>query len=176
MKKSLIGYTVPMLALLASAPALQAQSANASVEASATIEAFLNVEAEADLGFGSILPAAGATVVPGAPAGAGQTVGRLLIQHNAAVAVSASVPTGLSLSGAPDLPVSFSCGFSALPTGALDGAATSCGAIPNRSANGDGTARVSYLQVGGSILAADTEDRAPGTYVGTLLFTVTAVY
>jgi hypothetical protein len=30
--------------------------------------------------------------------------------------------------------------------------------------------------MGGSILGADTQDVAPGTYTGTVVFTVTAVY
>src|SRR5690606_42103741 len=108
--------------------------------------------------------------------GAGQAVGRLRIKHNSTVAVSAALPAGLSLAGFPDLPVSFSCGFSDAPAGALDGAASGCDAVANRAGNGDGSMRVTYLQVGGSILGTDTDDRAPGTYTGTLVFTVTAVY
>ncbi len=164
------------LAVLATVAPVSAQSANASVDASATIEAYLNVTQEEDVAFGTIQPAAGATLTPGTAPGTGQSLGRLRIQHNSSVSVSASLPTGLSLAGFPDLPVAFTCGFSPSPTGALDGAATGCDAISNRTANGDGTARVSYLQIGGSILAADTQDRVPGTYTGTLVFTVTAIY
>jgi hypothetical protein len=72
--------------------------------------------------------------------------------------------------------VSFSCGFSTSGSGTLDGAATTCSAIPNRAGNGDGTSRTSYLQVGGSIASAATTDRIPGTYTGSLVFTVVAVY
>ncbi len=174
-KKTLI-LAGAALATLATVGPVSAQSANASVDASATIEAYLDVTQEADVGFGTIQPAAGATLTPGAAPGAGQSLGRLRINHNSSVSVAASLPTGLSLAGFPDLPVAFTCGFSASPTGALDGAATGCDAVANRAANGDGSARLSYLQIGGSILAADTQDRAPGTYTGTLVFTITAVY
>jgi len=171
------------LILLAAAPlafvlpaAVQAQSASGSVSASATVLAFLDVTHEENLAFGDILPGDAATVTPGAAAGAGQSVGRLRIQHNSDVAISAVVPAALTLAGHPDLPVSFSCGLSATPTGALAGAAAACSALPNRAGNGDGTTRTSYLQVGGSILGSDTTDRVPGTYTGTLVFTVNSVY
>ena len=176
MKKKTLTLAGAALAVLVTIVPASAQSANASVDASATIEAYLNVTQEEDVAFGTIQPAAGATLTPGAAPGAGQSLGRLRIQHNAGVSVSAALPTGLSLAGFPDLPVSFSCGFSQTPTGALDGASADCDALPNRAANGDGSARTSYLQIGGSILAADTQDRVPGTYTGTLVFTITAVY
>lgn len=175
MKKTRFLGLAAVTVLLAAQPT-SAQSANASVDASATIEAYLNVTQEEDLAFGTLQAASGGTLTPGATPGTGQSLGRLRIQHNAGVSVSAALPSGLSLAGFPDLPVSFACGFSTAPSGSLDGASTGCDAIPNRAANGDGTARVSYLQIGGSILAADTQDRAPGTYTGTLVFTVTAVY
>ncbi|MEQ8329493.1 MAG: hypothetical protein RH859_03425, partial [Longimicrobiales bacterium] len=75
-----------------------------------------------------------------------------------------------------DLPVSFSCGYATAASGALDGASAACGALPNRTGNGDGSTRVSYIQIGGSILAGDTSDRMPGTYTGSLVFTITATY
>jgi hypothetical protein len=76
----------------------------------------------------------------------------------------------------PALPVNFSCGFSSAASGVLDGAASTCPALANRSGNGDGTSRTSYIQVGGSILPADTSNRIPGTYTGQLTFTVTSIY
>ncbi|HET9948382.1 MAG TPA: hypothetical protein VFQ22_05650, partial [Longimicrobiales bacterium] len=93
----------------------------------------------------------------------------------------ASLPAGgLTLVGGtgtePTLPVTFSCGYSTAPSGALDGSAAACNALANRAGNCDGTTRTTYLQVGGSIAAAATTDRIPGTYAGDLVFTVTAVY
>lgn len=173
--KNIVLWGLTAAAMAVGSEGAAAQSTSASVDASATIEAFLDVTTEQDLAFGSILPAAGATLTPGVAAGAGQSLGRLRIQHNAAVSVSATLPTGLSMTGQPDLPVSFTCGFSDTPTGAVLGV-TACDAIANHSSNGDGSARVSYLQVGGEILASDTVDRTPGTYTGTLVFTVAAVY
>ena len=42
--------------------------------------------------------------------------------------------------------------------------------------NGDGSTKTSYIQIGGSILAADTSNRMPGTYTGSVVFTITATY
>ena len=108
--------------------------------------------------------------------GAGQSLGVLKIDHNSDVIVSAAVPSVLSLAGAPDLPVSFSCGYSAAASGALDGASSACNALANRVGNGDGSTKTSYIQIGGAILAADTGSRMPGTYTGSLIFTITATF
>jgi hypothetical protein len=176
MKKLALTLTIAALAAMAAPFAAAAQSASGSVGASATIQGFLEVYEEENLAFGTLLPTEGTTLTPGAAPGAGQTMGLLRILHNADVSISAVVPTGLSLGGQPDLPVSFSCGFSSTAAGALDGAAAACASLPNRNGNGDGTTRTSYLQMGGAILGADTADRVPGTYTGTVVFTVTSVY
>ena len=172
---------VAMLALgLMVAPvAVQAQSASASVNATAQILAFLDVQNVSDLDFGSIAAGSGATLTPGTTPATG-TLGVLRINHNSDVNVGAALPAVLTLSGGsgtePGLPVSFDCGYAAAASGALDGAATACSALPTRTGNGDGTTRTSFLQVGGSIGAADTTDRIPGVYTGSLVFTVVAVY
>lgn len=174
--KSIVLWGLFAVGTFAGAERAQAQSASASVEASAVIEAFLDVTHEQDLAFGNILPAAGTTLTPGTAPGAGQAFGRLRIQHNSAIAISATLPTGLSLAGFADLPVSFTCGFADTPGGTVSGSVSACDALPNHAANGDGSTRTSYLEVGGGILAGDTQDRAPGIYTGTLVFQVTAVY
>jgi len=172
---------VAMLALgLMVAPvAAQAQSASASVNATATILAFLDVQNVSDVDFGTIAAGSAATLTPGTPPATG-TLGVLLVNHNSDVNVSAVVPAGLTLFGGsgtePALPVTFSCGYSAAAAGALDGASAACNSLPNRTGNADGTTRTSYVQVGGSIGSADTTDRIPGTYTGSLVFTVVAVY
>ena len=172
---------VAMLALcLMLAPvAVQAQSASASVNATAQILAFLDVQNVSDLDFGSIAAGTGATLTPGTAPATG-SLGVIRIDHNAEVNVSAALPANLTLSGGsgtePGLPVSFDCGYSTAAAGALDGAASACTALANRTGNGDGTTRTSYVQIGGSIGAADTADRIPGTYTGSLVFTVVAVY
>lgn len=48
--------------------------------------------------------------------------------------------------------------------------------LPNRVGNGNGSVKTSYLQVGGSISAANTTNRMPGTYTGNVVFTITATY
>jgi hypothetical protein len=172
---------VAMLALgLMVAPvAVEAQSASGTVNATATILAFLNVQNVSDVNFGSIAAGAAATLTPGTTPATG-TLGVLRINHNSNVNVSASVPADLTLVGGsgsePTLPVTFSCGYSVAASGALSGAAAACNSLPNRAGNGDGTTRTSYVQVGGSIAAAATTDRLPGTYTGSLVFTVVAVY
>jgi hypothetical protein len=164
------------LLALFSPVAVTAQSSPGTISASTTILGFLDVSQQEALAFGTLLPTAGALLLPGIAAGADQSVGRLRVRHTAALAVSAQLPAGLSLAGQPDLPVSFACGFSASPHGSLDGAVESCADIAVRPGSDDGAMRESYLQVGGSILPADTTDRPAGTYTGTLVFTFTAVY
>lgn len=167
--------TMFALALLAAPMAVEAQSASGTVGASATILAYLDVQNVSDLDFGSIAAGSGATLTPGAVPGTG-SLGVLQIDHNSEVIVSAVVPAFLTLAGAPNLPVTFDCGYSAASSGALSGAAAACNALPNQAGNGDGTTRTSYIQVGGDISAANTAARIPGTYSGSLIFTVTANY
>jgi hypothetical protein len=168
---------VAAAALAAVVPvAASAQTASGTVNASATVLAYLQVSNVSDLAFGSITPGDGATVAPGSAPGAGQSLGVLQIQHNSDLIVSAAVPAGLSLAGAPDLPVSFTCGYSATANGALIGAAAACGALPNRTGSGDGSTMTTYLQMGGAILGANTVGRVPGTYTGSVVFTITATY
>jgi hypothetical protein len=148
------------------------------VNASATIQAFLDVQNVADVDFGTIAAGAAATLTPGSAPATG-TLGVLRINHNSEVAVSATVPAALTHTtdgAAPTLPVTFSCGYSAAASGALDGSAAACNSLPNRVGNGDGSTRTSYVQVGGSIAAAATTNRVPGTYAGALVFNVVSIY
>lgn len=176
MKKKIVVWSLVAAASLATANGASAQSATGSVSASATVLAYLDVTKVEDVAFGQINPGSGATLTPGAAVGAGQSLGVLKVDHNSDVIVSASVPSALSMAGAPDLPVSFSCGYATAASGALDGASASCTGLPNRTGNGDGSTKVSYIQIGGSILAGDTSSRMPGTYTGSLVFTITATY
>jgi hypothetical protein len=169
------------LGLMVAAPmAAQAQSGSATVNATATILAFLDVATVSPVAFGNIAAGAAATLTPGTTPATG-SLGVVRINHNSNVSVSASLPTGgLSLVGGsgsePTLPVTFSCGYSSTAGGALEGAAAACTGLPNRTGNGNGTTRTSYVQVGGSIASGDTTNRIPGTYSGSLVFTVVAVY
>lgn len=166
-----------MSAALAMPMAAQAQTAVASVGASATVEANLQVTSLQDLAFGTLTPGSGAVITPGsAPGGAGQQMGVLQIDHNSDLIVSAVVPAGLSLAGFPDLPVAFSCGYSNTAAGALSGAAAGCNALPGVTYAGVGAQVTTYVQMGGTILGADTNNRAPGIYTGSVVFTVTANY
>ena len=175
-KQSIVFWGLVTASLFAAAENVSAQSATGTVSATATVLAYLDVTKMDDVAFGSINPGSGATLTPGAAVGAGQSLGVLKIDHNSDVIVSAAVPAALSLAGAPDLPVSFTCGYSLAASGALDGAVTACDALSNRTGSGDGTTTTSYLQIGGAILAADTGSRIPGTYTGSLVFTITATY
>ncbi len=177
MKKIVFWALTGALALVPSIAS--AQSASGTVNASATILAYLDVQNVSDMDFGNVAAGASATLTPGTTPASG-TLGVLQIDHNSDVSVSASLPSGgLSLVGnptAPKLPVTFSCGYSTTQSGALSGSATACTSLPNNSGNGDGTTKTSYVQVGGSISSTNTTDRIPGTYTGALVFTVTAVY
>ena len=81
--------------------AASAQSATGTVSASATVLAYLDVTKVDDVAFGQINPGSGATLTPGGSVGTGQSLGVLKIDHNSDVIVAASVPSALSLSGAP---------------------------------------------------------------------------
>jgi len=48
--------------------------------------------------------------------------------------------------------------------------------MATRAGNGNGSTKTSYIQIGGAILGADTSNRMPGTYTGSLVFTITATY
>lgn len=176
MKKTILTLSLAAAAALAATNDVAAQSATGTVNASATVLAYLNVSKVSDVAFGQINPGASATLTPGGAVGAGQSLGVLQMDHNSDVIVSAVVPGVLTMAGAPDLPVSFSCGYSTAASGALDGAAGGCNALANRTGNGDGSTKTSYIQMGGSILAADTSNRMPGTYTGSIVFTITATY
>ena len=162
------------LALAATPLAVSAQSAAGTVDASATILAYLNVQNVADLDFGNIAAGSGATLTPGLVPASG-TLGVLQIDHNSEVNVSVSAPAALTL-GLNSVPVTFDCGYSLAPSGVLVSAAQSCSAMSNRTATVNGTTQTTYIQVGGDILAANTLNKAPGTYIGSLVFTVTAIY
>jgi hypothetical protein len=176
MKKSIVTWSLAAAALLAFGHHASAQSATGTVSASATVLAYLDVTKVNDVAFGQINPGSGATLTPGGAVGAGQSLGVLKIDHNSDVIVSAAVPAALSMAGAPDLPVSFTCGYATASSGALDGASAACNALANRTGNGNGTTKTSYVQIGGAILAANTVDRMPGTYTGSVVFTITATY
>jgi hypothetical protein len=176
MKSPIRTWSLLVAGFVIGTSALSAQSATGTVNASATILAVLNVTQVSDVAFGSLTPGSGASLTPGAAAGAGQTLGVLRIDHNSDVIVAASVPANLTLSGAPNLPVSFTCGYSAAVSGALDSPTSACNAIANRSGLGTGASRTSFVQVGGAILAANTVGRMPGTYTGSIVFTMTATY
>jgi hypothetical protein len=175
-KQSIVFWSLATAGLFAAAENVSAQSATGTVSATATVLAYLDVTKVDDVAFGQINPGSGAALTPGAAVGAGQSLGVLKIDHNSDVIVSASVPSALALAGAPDLPVSFSCGYSAAASGALNGAQSACNAMANRTGNGDGSTKTSFIQIGGAILAADTGSRMPGTYTGSLVFTITATY
>jgi hypothetical protein len=175
-RKTIILWT----ALLVAPVGVAAQSASGTVNATASILAYLDVQNVSDLDFGAIAAGASAALTPGVVPATG-TLGVLQIDHNSEVSVSAALPVGgLALVGGsglePRLPVAFSCGYSATASGALQGSAAACDLMPNRLGNGNGTTRTSYLQVGGSIASGDTTNRIPGTYTGSLVFTVVAVY
>ena len=176
MKKSLLLLSLATVATLAATNDAAAQSATGTVSASATVLAYLNVSNQSDLALGEINPGSAASVTPGSAVGAGQSMGVLKIDHNSDVIVSAAVPAALTMAGAPDLPVSFTCGYATAASGALDGAAAGCNALANRTGNGDGSTTTSYIQMGGAVTAANTTDRMPGTYTGSIVFTITATY
>lgn len=151
-------------------------SASGTVNATANVSAYIAVNKLADLNFGMIAPGSGATITPGTPpTGTGQTMGVLKVDFNSAATIAGPTATGLQLSGASDLPVAFSCGYSATQTGALTGAATACGSMGGITYSGTGAPTTQYIQVGGAITGGDTTNRLPGTYTANLLFTVTAV-
>jgi hypothetical protein len=176
MNKPIVTWSLLAAALALGSGHLSAQSASGTVNATATVLAYLNVTQVSDVAFGSLTPGSGASLTPGSAAGAGQSLGVLKIDHNSDVLVSAAVPASLVLSGAPNLPVSFSCGYAPASSGALDSAVSACNAMANRTGNGDGSTKTSYIQVGGAILAANTVSRMPGTYTGSIVFTMTATY
>ena len=173
--RKMVGALVLAAALIAPA-GLSAQTQSGTVNATARILAVLNVSHAGDLNFGDIVPGNGASVVPGsAPSGPGQALGALRIQHNSDFSVSASVPSHLTL-GAEQVAVSFTCGYSASATGAVIGSTAPCASMPNRGTAASSTTSTEYLQVGGSIAAAETSSKTPGTYTGSLTFTFTAQF
>ena len=176
LKQNIIFWSFAATGFFAMTQNAQAQSATGTVNASATVLAYLDVTKVDDVAFGPINPGSAATLTPGGAVGAGQSLGVLQIDHNSDVVVSAAVPTVLTLTGAPDLPVSFTCGYAPAASGALDGASSACDGMANRAGNGNGSTKTSYIQIGGTIAAADTSNRMPGTYTGSLVFTITATY
>jgi hypothetical protein len=170
-----VGGLVLAAALIVPA-GLSAQTQSGTVNATARILAVLDVTNADDLDFGDIVPGNGASVLPGsAPGGAGQTLGALRIEHNSDFTVSATVPANLSL-GAETLAVTFTCGYSASATGAVVGGTSDCGSVANPGTAASASTTVTFLQVGGTIAAAETSGKTPGNYTGSMTFTFTSTF
>lgn len=158
-----------MLAAAVAVPA-GASAQSGTVSATATILGTLTVTNDGDLDFGAIIPGSGSTVAPGGPPATG-SLGHLRIDHTSNFTVTSSVPT--QLTGPDVINVTFQCGYSAAQNGALTGGTFDCGAPNGSPATTLGTATVTYLQVGGTILGGDTSGKPAGVYTGSLTFTFT---
>ena len=166
----------PVLALaLAFLPAAaHAQSTTATVNATAVIQANLVVGPVTDLDFGNVTPGTGIAVDPGAAVPAGATRGEFQITHNSDVLVTLpTVPTQLTGPGGTTIPVTFSCGYS--PTAGGAATPTACDGLGNTGIGTPGTDQDTFVQIGGTLLAADTNVQA-GTYATSMTFTVAAQY
>jgi hypothetical protein len=145
----------------------------ANVNATATILATVNVGTPTDLDFGGLTPGTGIAVPVGGVVPGGTTRGEFAITHDSDVLVDiAVVPTQLTGPLTTIDNVLFQCGYSATP----GGAATSgdCDALGNAGITAVGTSETTYVQIGGTVNAADTSV-PPGIYTTTLVFTITPV-
>jgi hypothetical protein len=164
------------LALAVTPLAISAQSGTGTVNAQAIILANLTVANVADVDFGTMIQGAGALLTPGVAPGAGTALGVLQIDHNSDVLMGVVVPATLTGPGAP-IPVTFNCGYSTTPGGGIEAPGVlDCATLGGHSITALGTDDTSYIQVGGSIAGAATATSAPGTYLGALVFTITATY
>jgi hypothetical protein len=175
MKK--LTLTAAALAMCAAPAAISAQTANASVTASARVEANLTAATTHQLQFGTLAMGASSTLASSGgsqaalsgPGAAG--LGQVQVSHNANVNVTTVVPTVLtnSVSG-QTLGFAATCATANTSGGA--GADTGgCGSF-SFSAAAPGTVQSTYVLVGGTV----TGDAAAGVgdFSGTINFTFTA--
>ncbi len=164
------------LALAVLAMPAAAQTATGTVNASARINATLTVVAANPLNFGTAIAPVAATVsvpVGAAPGGTGQTLGSLQISHNTTFSVSTALPANLTHTSGATMAVSFTCAYAATATGAITGSSFPCSTVPTSAIGTYGTTQTTYLQVGGDLTVVNNQ--LPGTYTGSVVFTLTAI-
>ena len=143
-----------------------AQTATATLNATALVQSAVAFSNPTNLDFGTaITPGSGATVTPA-------NGGKIMVSFNTPALVTVA-GTALSRVGGGSLAVTYSCaqattGVSATPTAF----AGTCAAGYTTSLSG--TARTDHwLYVGGDIAAAASTNAPAGTYTGTITFTAT---
>ena len=154
-----------LVALVAFPAVVSAQTATATINATAIVQSAVTFSNTANLDFGAaITPGSGATVTPA-------NGGKAMVSYNVPTTVTVS---GTALAnGAASLPVSYSC---AQATTGTNPAPT---AFAGTCAAGYTTALVGNFQtdhwiyIGGVIAAAATTSAPAGTYTGTVTLTAT---
>lgn len=162
--RSVTKLSLAVAALVLTGTALQAQTNNASVTATATVQTPINVLGAQQLSFGNVFPGVNKTV----PASDLANAGRFDVtgQGSAAVTISFSLPATLSSAG-NTMPISSFTGIHALVnTQALGAAFTpSSGATTSLSAGGQ-----LFVWIGAQVQPATNQ--AAGVYTGSIIMTV----
>jgi hypothetical protein len=162
---------------LLGAPALQAQTASATVNASATVQASLTASTTHQLKFGTLSMGSNSTL---ASSGASQAalsglstagLGQIQVGHNSNVNVTTTVPTVLTNStSGQTLGFAASCATAAT-SGGTGTSVASCASF-SFSAAAPGTVQSTYVLVGGTVTGNAAS--GVGTFTGDIDFTFTA--
>lgn len=162
--RSVTKLSLVVAALVLTGTALQAQTNNASVTATATVQTPINVLGAQQLSFGNVFPGVDKTVAATDLANAGRF--DVTGQASASVTLSFGLPATLS-DGVNTLPIGSFTGIHALVnTQALGAAFTpSVGATTSLSAGG-----LLFVWIGAQVQPATNQ--AAGVYTGSIIMTV----
>lgn len=163
----------PWIALALAGPAGAQAPATASIAVTATVQAALEVRAEAPLAFGTVLQGTGVVLDPttGA-AGAGQSFGLTKVEFGTAqVTVAVRSQNGdLLRNGDIAVAVAYRCAVLSAPT-AEGGFSYPCTAASPTLTRGADPTDTRWLRIGGQIAAAATHV-PPGVYRDVLTITL----
>jgi spore coat protein U-like protein len=142
-----------------------AQTATATINATAIVQSAVTFSNTANLDFGAaIVPGSGATVTPA-------NGGKAMVSYNVPTTITVA-GTALS-SGGASLPVTYSCAQASTGTNPTPTAFSGSCAGGFTTALSGAAQTSHWIYIGGAILAASTTSAPAGTYTGTVTLTAT---
>jgi len=162
--RSITKLSLVVAALVLTGTALQAQSNNASITATASVQTPISVVGAQQLNFGNAFPGVNKTVAAADLTNAGRF--DVTGQANAGVTLSFTLPATLS-SGSNTLPIDSYAGIRADNSSQTSG----IGLVPGAS-NAAGLSATGLLFVWVGARVTPATNQAQGTYTGTITMTV----
>jgi hypothetical protein len=162
--RSITKLSLVVAALVLTSTALQAQSNNASITATASVQTPINVVGAQQLSFGNVFPGVSKTVAATDLTNAGRF--DVTGQASTPVSISFTLPATLA-SGSNTMPIASYTGVYAQNNAQTGGTAFSPAASANPTLNGSGAL---WVWVGAQVQPATNQ--AAGVYTGSITMTV----